>query len=302
MRLTQSQLFRASAVLRRYAQGVALSATQRRTVAFVGSVDPDGVRRLRGTGVFVGVPAGPEGDVHLYLVTAAHVVPHYEPSFVRMRWFDDAPADHESLVEGRFLETVVDVPVSGWHRHPTADIAAALLPDADARWAISVVSLDEFVDASVHAPAVGEPVFFAGLLAQVHSMGERHVPMLRGGIIGALHQEQIPMLEPGGTRRELDGHLIDCHSFGGFSGSPCFVNMIRDGTPTPRLGLATTESHSVLLGIVGGHFDHRASVEIEGARYAVPSSAGVAVVYPCDAVRELLSIDEVVADRLERDC
>jgi hypothetical protein len=119
--------------------------------------------------------------------------------------------------------------------------------------------------------------------------------MLRGGIIGALNQADIPVLEPGGTLRALNGHLIDCQSFGGFSGSPCFVRMLRPGEP--GLNLPTTVTDSRLLGIVGGHFDHRASVEIAGEYHSIPSSAGVAVVYPCEQLRELLDDEDVIAER-----
>jgi hypothetical protein len=210
---------------------------------------------------------------------------------------DQALPKDQQLVEASLRESVVDVSVPHWHRHWNADIAVAFLAEADDQWAIGVVSTDDFVDVSQHAPALGEPVFFAGLLGQVESMGERHVPMLRGGIIGALNQADIPVLEPGGTLRALNGHLIDCQSFGGFSGSPCFVRMLRPGEPTPRLNLPTTVSDSRLLGIVGGHVDHRASVEIAGEQHAVPSSDGVAVVYPCEQLRELLDEDDVVAAR-----
>jgi hypothetical protein len=205
------------------------------------------------------------------------------------------------LVEGQFEEAVADVSIAHWHRHPTHDVAACLISDADDHWAISVIELADFSDLSGHTPELGEPVIFAGLLAQVESMGEKHTPMLRGGIIGALHQTSIPMLEPGGTRRRLDGHLVDAHSFGGFSGSPCFVQMDRPGPRTPRMGLATVERHTLLLGMVGGHFDNQATLDIEGAEYSIPSSAGVAVVYPSEVIRELLDDDEVVDYRMERD-
>ena len=268
-----------------------------RTVAFIGSVGEDGARRLRGTGFFVGVAIpGNDAQVHLYLVTASHVVPPYEATFVRIRRFVEAPPD-VVLDEGLIDELVDDVPVTQWYRHPSHDIAAAPMVDADDRWAISLVPMQEFVDDSDHVPSLGEPVFFAGLLAQVESMGEKHVPMLRSGTLGALHQTDIPMMEPGGGRRRLDGHLVDCRSFGGFSGSPCFVQMVRPGPPTPRMGLSTTEQHTLLLGMVGGHFDHQATVDVEGNTFSVPTSAGVAVVYPSELIRELLDDGEVVEAR-----
>jgi hypothetical protein len=279
---------------------MALPTSQRRSVVFVGGIDSDGTRRLRGTGFLVGVPVGEADAVHLYLVTASHVVP-YETSFMRLRRMRVAPPPGTPLDERDLDESVVDVDVGTWHRHPTSDVAIAFLPEPDDLWAVGVVSVDEFVDAGSHDPFVGEDVFFAGLLGQVESMGERHVPMLRGGMIGALYQHDIPMVDPGGTRRRLDGHLIDCRSFGGFSGAPCFVRLVREGKPTPKLGLPTSETHSLLLGVVGGHFDHQSSVEIEGGRYGIPTSAGVALVYPCELIRELLDDEDVVAERRRRD-
>jgi hypothetical protein len=205
------------------------------------------------------------------------------------------------LDEGLVDELVVDAPVTQWFRHPRHDIAAAPMADADNQWAIAVVRTEDFVDVSDHVPALGEPVFFAGLLAQVESMGEKHVPMLRSGTLGALRQSDVPMREPGGGKRRLDGHLVDCRSFGGFSGSPCFVQMVRPGPPIPRMGLPTMEQHTLLLGMVGGHFDHQATVDVEGNELSVPTSAGVAVVYPSELIRELLDDDEVVEARERED-
>ena len=227
----------------------------------------------------VGVPIG-EGDaVHLHLATASHVVPHYTRSFMRPR-LRVAPTPGEELVERDLDETVVDVElgygIDTQRMTSRSRICKTLmscgLPES---W-----PFDEFVDASPYEPYVGEDVFFAGMLAQVESMGERHVAVLRGGMIGALDQRDIPMVEPGGTRRRVDGHLIDCRSFGVSARAPCFARLLRPGEPTPRLGLPRTDTHSLLLGLVGGHFDHRSSVEIQGDKYSVPTSAGVAVVYP----------------------
>ena len=264
---------------------------------FVGSIAADGTRIVRGTGFLVGTAADQAGEVHLHLVTASHVVRHDEPSFMRLRRLRSAVPEGVRLDERELDEEVVDVDLGAWHRHPAADVAISLLRDTDDRWAVGVVMVDDFVDESEHEPYAGEDVFFAGLLAQVESMAERHVPMLRGGMIGALHQRAIPMLEPGGARRLLDGHLIDCRSFGGFSGAPCFARLVRPAPPTPRLGLVGTETHSLLLGMVGGHFDHRSSVEILGDKLSIPTSAGVAVVYPCELIRELLDDEDLAAER-----
>ena len=52
-----------------YARYMKLTVTPRRWVAFIGSIGSDGIRRLRGTGFFVGVPAAAVGQVHVYVAT-----------------------------------------------------------------------------------------------------------------------------------------------------------------------------------------------------------------------------------------
>jgi len=246
----------------------------------------------------VGVPVeGDDTKIHLQLVTASHVVPHDKPTFMRLRRLLSDPPAGEPLNERLFEEEVVDVELGTWHRHPIADLATTLIVEADPRWAIGVVPWASFVGRSPHEPELGEDVVFAGLLAQVDSMAERHVPMLRGGMIGALYQHKIPMVEPGGTRRLLDGHLIDCRSFGGFSGAPCFVSMIRTSAPGSSLHVLNPTPFWQLLGVVGGHFDHRSSIEIQGDSLSVPTSAGVAVVYPSELLTELLEDEALIAER-----
>jgi hypothetical protein len=94
---------------------MALPTSQRRSVVFVGGTASDGTRRLRGTGFLVGVPAGQGDAVHLYLVTASHVVPH-TPSFMRLRRMRVAPPPGTPLDERDLDEYVVDVDVGAWHR------------------------------------------------------------------------------------------------------------------------------------------------------------------------------------------
>ena len=41
---------------------------------------------------------------------------------------------------------------------------------------------------------------------------------------------------PDGTVLTMHGHLIDCRSFGGFSGSPCFVEFLSGIGPNASVG------------------------------------------------------------------
>lgn len=56
------------------------------------------------------------------------------------------------------------------------------------------------------------------------------------------------------------------------------------------MGLTYPQTHSVLLGILGGHFDHRTSVRLPdgSGEVSVPTSSGVGVVYPAEVIRETL--------------
>lgn len=127
--------------------------------------------------------------------------------------------------------------------HPVEDVAASLISLDPSEIALTVIPTSSFVGTAEtqFAPGPGDEVFFPGLLGQVPSMGQRNVPMLRGGIIGALHQSEIPMRLPDDTVLSVHGHLIDCRSFGGFSGSPCFVRFTSGINVTPRMGLKTPQ-------------------------------------------------------------
>jgi hypothetical protein len=132
-------------------------------------------------------------------------------------------------------------------------------------------------------------------------MGERNIPMVRTGAIGALYQADIPMRLTDGTLLKVHGHLIDCQSFGGFSGSPCFTRYISGSGKTEGLSLPYPIESTLLLGMVGGHFDLQASVGLpEGAgNVKVPVAAGVAVVYPAETIREVLDTEELAQERAE---
>ncbi len=236
-------------------------------------------RRLLGTGFIVAVPAGEteaEGDYAL-VVTASHVVRSSTATFVTVRAHGGE---------------IVDLTVADWIFHPTEDIAVASVNADPAKYDIVAVPEKIFVDKSEHKPVLGEDLYFVGLLGQIETMGQANTPMVRTGTLGALYQQDVPMIEPPNTRRALQGHLIDCRSFGGFSGSPCFMHLMRSTGETKNFGLRYPETYSVLLGMVGGHFDHRTSVLLPDAsgKLSIPTSAGVGVVYPAEIIRETLEL------------
>lgn len=243
---------------------------------------------LRGTGFLATIPSV---DAHLgftYIVTAAHVVRPLSSTFIKLLRRDG---------------TVADLPVPRWVFHATEDIAIGAFQKDDLDYDHYYVAVKDFVgaDAGKGEPSPGDDVFFAGLLAQVPSMGAKNIPMVRKGSIGALDQDGIPMRMPGDTFIRTHGHLIDCQSFGGFSGSPCFVRYVSGIEKTPNMGLTTEIRSTLLLGMVGGHFDQRFSVALpdQEGKVDIPIASGVAVVYPAEAIRETLDIDVLAAERAE---
>ena len=257
---------------------MALNESFVKTVVFVGSSVPE--RRLLGTGFIAAVPAGEteaDGD-YAFVVTASHVVRSSTATFVTVRSHDGEITD---LIPG------------DWVFHPKEDVAVASI-NADPVKKYDIVAVPEkmFADKSDHKPVLGEDLYFVGLLGQIETMGQANTPMVRTGTLGALYQQDVPMIEPPNTRRALQGHLIDCRSFGGFSGSPCFMHLVRSTGETKNFGLKYSETYSILLGMIGGHFDHRTSVLLpdESGKLSIPTSAGVGVVYPVEIIRETLEL------------
>lgn len=271
---------------------MALGKAHTKPVVFISGsplTEPEAEPALRGTGFLAGFrfDADPrQGQV--YIVTAAHVVRPLAASLVRLNKPDGSVADHM---------------IADWIFHPIEDIAVARLPPPYSDYEFYAVEANRFVGAEEHRYPVepGADVFVAGLLRLVPSMGERNIPMVRTGSIGALDQEQIPMRLPDNTLINVRGHLIDCQSFGGFSGSPCFVRYLSGQGETESMGLTYPIQSTLLLGMIGGHFDLRSSVSLpdQEGKLSVPVAAGVAVVYPAEKIRETLDTEELVAERSE---
>ena len=274
---------------------MALSEIHRRTVMLIsGSLDAaaNSEAALRGTGFAVGVPTVDPNQVWPYVVTAAHVVRPCRTTFIRMTQTGGSTVD-------------LEIPKSRWVFHPREDVAVAPFEADPDEVRLSVVATPDFVGSTKtqFAVAPGDEVLFAGLLGLVPSMGARNIPMVRSGAVGALHQDGIPMRLQDDTLVSVHGHLIDCRSFGGFSGSPCFVRFTSGINITPRLGLKTPINSTLLLGLVGGHFDLHASVTLPEQEDGidVPVAAGIAVVLPSETIMEVLQDEDLLSDRARRD-
>lgn len=215
----------------------------------------------------------------------------FEESFVRVPTSDGS---------------TLDVPLGEWTLHPTRDVAAIVFEVPDEATLFST-SLDMFIDAEAWLTdgwfndpftlRLGNDVFFVGMLAHMPSLRDAAIPIVRAGTLGAIWQRNLPVrYTPTGPVQIIDSaHLIDCRSFGGFSGSPCYVQQHRAGVIG---GGITTKYRTALLGMIGGHFDDWVLArDEEGSTTAVKVAVntGVGYVIPAEHIRELLTMIEGLA-------
>lgn len=235
-------------------------------------------RKPVGTGFLILVPDESNTDkLHAYVVTAAHVVRKRNAIEVRVRT--------ES-------QTVIDIPVSEWAFHDTDDVAVAEIQfDPAANVEYRAVMLDDALDRQSLLPRPGERVYFLGLLDGVPEMGKEMIPMVRSGTLAAYNQPGIPLEKS----KTTTAHLIDCRSFRGFSGSPCFVQFDVWVKETSS-GTIAARQDTRLMGVLTGHYD---DIERQKGQPTLELHIGVGVVVPIERVRDVVEGSKLRGDRLK---
>lgn len=254
------------------------------------------IKSAIGTAFFVSMLSTTGDHGWIYVVTAAHVVEFEKETWLRVRTKDGG---------------LVLFPVPQWTHHPTADVAVAHLNipnEVDAKW----VPTDNFLDLSPSIPALGDQVYFVGLLAIAESMVQENIPMVRSGTLGRMYQERVPLKHGDGRVSFHQAHLIDCRSYAGFSGSPCFAEFkvpMRPGQAGVFIGGMSAVPEIRCIGLISGHWDDLAKAQVsvdfaddplaKGIR--VPVNTGVGIVTPIERVRECLMDEDLVKTRLQTD-
>lgn len=251
-----------------------------------------------GTAFVIGVDhAHADGRVWTYFVTARHVIDaaraYSADGFVYLRmnrrsggvaYFRSGPdfwLTHEA-------DPSVDVAVWGF-APPTDDIDYLVYP----RNSVATESL-----LAADQVGVGDEVFITGLFVN-HVGAERNLPIVRVGNIAGMPSE--PVSTPLGA---ADAYLIEARSIGGLSGSPVFVNLMGVRTLPGQLRIGGR--HHLLLGLVHGHWDMRATpdaseITSDGLRDEVVNM-GVAIVVPASKITEIIDRHpRLVAQREETD-
>ena len=266
-------------------------------VLFVGRwIAPSIPDSVDGTAFLVGIPYERGQGGHPYVVTARHVVDGVRNTFVRV---DMQP---EGAIE--------DVSIDRWYFNPDGhDVAVAPLNLPD-RHNMTATGIDEFIDspeidnddwyAKGANIELGSAVYFIGLFLGIDAMGEGNIPMVRSGTLGRLWQERCPVkYHESQPTTYITAHLIDCRSFGGFSGSPCYLYQSRAGVIDGQsIG---TKERITLLGLIGGHYDDWAEVHHPTGKSDLRSevNTGVGYVIPVEYIRDTLMQKELVVMRKE---
>jgi hypothetical protein len=244
---------------------------------------------LLGTGSIVAVPSETLPSARWpYVVTAHHVIRNQVMIEVEVP---------DPLAHGDIFPPIE---VDDWRQpFPDVDLAIAPLPSFPhvvPRYQSTPST--HFVPDGTVVPLGGE-VFYLGIFTGLD------VPMARAATLGAL---RVP-IETDGYRYVAD--LVDCRSYAGFSGSPCFSVMVYtvldgeaptivpemtprkpDGTPIPLGHIGSLVS---FCGIFTAHYSDEALAKGIVSRY------GVGVMLPCDYIREALMTDQAKNERHEWD-
>jgi len=272
---------------------VPLDETYPQAVVFVvgWGVDEHGtrVKKPLGTGFVVSslAPVQAPVQMHSYVVTAAHGVrDERRETWVRFNCSDGSTHDE---------------PVTKWYCHPTEDVAVFPLGRMDAPVVSAAVPTFTFLDAERPPglwPQLGDRVYFIGLLSSLTAMAEANIPMVRSGTLGRMYQENIPLrIGPDHVFNINKGHLIDCRSYQGFSGSPCFIQF------QPAHGKSLRDA-TALLGLMAGHLDDWTDARVsDGISGTVKSrvNTGVGIIVPAEGITAALNIQELIDLRKERE-
>ena len=241
----------------------------------------------QGTGFLLSVLSETYTEIrHTYVVTAHHII-------------DKQPRITVQISDPFSDELYAPIRLSDW-RQPIEKVDVAFAPlrdDPDHPCAPLELETD-FVPAD-------PPIPWVRLGADIHYieiLGPLDRPMVRSGNIGAIDQKGID--HPDGYRYRA--HLVDCRSYDGFSGSPCYLDAILPGLRPEELPphraltahlppMGTMYHIAPFCGMFTQHLTDK------GKPTGVASRYGVGVMLPANGIRRALMTDEMRRHRRKRD-
>jgi len=271
----------------------------KKTVVFLQTIcneqDPSGKpvqRGYSGTAFLLMVPDDRlHGSSFTYLVTNRHVAqPGIEVNkpCVRAGYFLRADLKVPNA-QGSYSQVVpLGLNALSWTFPSDASVDLAISPigvDMDKIDAMFLPSTMLMGNADIKSNKIteGDSVLFTGLFVQL--VGQIHSePIVREGKIAMMPREQVPT-----TLQGLgDVYLVDCHVFGGNSGSPMFVDLSGMRGGNVLLGGPNYR----LLGVVSGYVKETSGFELQTvASYAgtLDANSGIAVVVPAQELLDLIN-------------
>jgi hypothetical protein len=277
----------------------------RQMVAFV-VVESDrggSVSRLpKGTAFFVKVPLNEQAEQR-YVVTARHVVEGARAAgsmYLRL-----------NVVSGGFEDVSVDP--DAWLISSVNDVAVARFDLSRDKYVFTAYPIRWFLtgdEAESREVGHGDDLFFVGLFTQ-HPGRTSAEPIVRFGNIALMPGEPVKMRDPSGTVSELRAYLAETRSWGGNSGSPCFIyfpshrygGVWMQPIETPG-GVMTDEIYAEatmprLLGLVAGHFNVRQDIAFayDETSEDLAVNSGMAIVVPTEELIDLLMDESLMEER-----
>lgn len=243
----------------------------------------DSPTRAIGTGFLMTV-RGEEnpGNIWPYVLTADHVIRGESTIYVA------APDPNGN---GELYEPIL---VNDWHQpDEKLDLAVAPWPYKPKTPYASIPMEKELYPLNdERVSLLGSPVHYVGLFAPAGRM------MVRAGTFGAIDAKGISHDPSFGY--DYDCHLIDCRSYGGFSGSPCFVELLFVQKLMERgEEIFIPNYRALMVGMFTEHYDDSDNLDInpEGAA----SRLGVGVMVRGEDIKRALLSQHFVEDRARRE-
>lgn len=244
-----------------------------------------------GTAFAISVPSATHEDVRYgYVLTAHHVI--------------DGQREIEVQFSNPFApgELWPPMKLSDW-RVPLEGVDLVVCPvpgDDEYDQNIQGCSIERQVLHPSQVPALGAPAHYIGYLEPYDRI------VVRTGTIAALEQTGLEHCQP---EYDYECHLVDCRSYVGFSGSPCFFResypiltevdrdqLIGDLPDEFQHPIGRTVNISVLCGMLTEHSEDRVPNE-DG----VVSRYGIGVLLPSREIWRALMTDEMKKERKKWD-
>jgi Trypsin-like peptidase domain len=265
------------------------------SVRIIGIVD--GRKKVIGTGFTVVLPGVDDPSfVHGYVVTAAHVLKGKSSIEVQ------AANPHGGLNEA--------IELREWHSPlPQYDVAIGRWPSRSQQfWTVHPETFADLL------PLLGQTIYYVGILT---ALGQP-IPMVRTGSLAAMDVEGL-RLEHGYS---FPAHLIDCRSYDGFSGSPCFlqtalmpidppnvtIDQIPEGMEKQAMlndGVSSASRPALFTYFVGMFTNHTTNLDAydpddldeNGLPVNMVNRHGIGVMLPARFIVEALMSDEMANER-----